>query len=119
MTYPHLGSVVRQAAGSGRQSAARLHPHHARGNGGVSEADAAFLGPRYASVALGDGKAPANINRPADLTAEADKVRHDIRLHASERFLRKRRTAETEAYTQTYDQAAQLMKQKRAVRHRA
>jgi hypothetical protein len=112
MTYPHLGSACAKLLGREDNPLPGYIHITPRGNGGVSEADAAFLGPRFASVALDDGKAPANINRPADLTAEADKARHDIRLHASERFLRKRRTAQTEAYTQSYDQAAQLMKQK-------
>src|SRR5262249_53259445 len=34
---------------------------------------------------------------------------HGLRAHADERFLRRRRTADTEAYTHSYDQAAQLM----------
>src|SRR5262249_1877048 len=71
----------------------------------------AFLGPRFAPISLDDGQAPANISRPADLSEAADRARQDLRLKASERFLRKRRTAETEAYTQSYDQAAQLMRQ--------
>jgi hypothetical protein len=43
------------------------------------------------------------------LSATADRKRHELRVHASERFLRRRRTADTEAYTHSYDQAAQLM----------
>src|SRR5262245_63709195 len=35
-----------------------------------------------------------------------------MREKANKRFLEKRRTAQTEAYTQSYDQASQLMKQK-------
>jgi uncharacterized protein (DUF1501 family) len=35
-----------------------------------------------------------------------------MRQRASERFLRRRRTAQTEAYTHSFDQAAQLMKQR-------
>src|SRR5205823_9161465 len=40
---------------------------------------------------------------------QADRQRHLLRVHADERFLRRRRTAQTEAYTHSYDQAAQLM----------
>ncbi len=112
MTYPHLGSAVAKLLGSDQNPLPGYIHITPRGNGGVNAADAAFLGPRFASVALDDGKAPANITRPADLTVEADRARHDLRVHASERFLKRRRTAQTEAYTHSYDQALQLMKQK-------
>jgi uncharacterized protein (DUF1501 family) len=112
MTYPHLGSACAKLLGSDDNPLPGYVHVTPRGNGGVNAADAAFLGPRFASVALDDGKAPANISRPADLTVEADRARHALRQKASERFLRRRRTAQTEAYTQSYDQAAQLMKQK-------
>jgi hypothetical protein len=112
MTYPHLGSACAKLLGRADNPLPGYIHVTPRGNGGVNATDAAFLGPRFASVALDDGKAPANISRPADLTAEADLARQDIRIAASERFLRKRRTAQTEAYTHSYDQAAQLMKQK-------
>jgi uncharacterized protein (DUF1501 family) len=112
MTYPHLGSACAKLLGREDNPLPGYVHVTPRGNGGVNAADAAFLGPRYASVALDDGKAPANISRPADITVEADMARHTLRQKASERFLRRRRTAQTEAYTQSYDQAAQLMKKK-------
>src|SRR5262245_30107952 len=112
MTYPHLGAACAKLLGSDDNPLPGYIHITPRGNGGVNAADAAFLGPRFASVALDDGKAPANISRPGDLTAEADRARHEMRLRASERFLKNRRTAQTEAYTHSYDQALQLMKQK-------
>jgi uncharacterized protein (DUF1501 family) len=112
MTYPHLGSAVAKLLGTDTNPLPGYIHITPRGNGGVNAADAAFLGPRFASVALDDGKAPANITRPGDLTAEADLMRHELRQKASERFLKRRRTAQTEAYTHSYDQASQLMKQK-------
>ncbi|MHC5540534.1 DUF1501 domain-containing protein, partial [Singulisphaera rosea] len=39
----------------------------------------------------------------------SDVARHDFRRHVNDRFASKRRTAETEAYTTTYEQALQLM----------
>jgi uncharacterized protein (DUF1501 family) len=110
--YPHLGSVCAKLLGEERNPLPGYIHITPRGNGGVNKADAAFLGPRYASVSLDDGQAPANIARPADLSAEADRQRNALRLRASERFLRSRRTAETEAYTHTYDHAAGLMKKR-------
>lgn len=112
MTYPHLGSACAKLLGRDDNPLPGYIHITPRGNGGVNAADAAFLGPRFASVSLDDGKAPANIGRPADLSADADRARQQMRLKASERFLQRRRTAQTEAYTQSYDQAAQLMKQK-------
>ena len=88
-----------------------------RGEGGFSKQDAAFLGPKYASVTLGDGKPPANLLRPDDAhrggrPASATTLRERL----NSRFAQRRRTAETEAYTQSYDQAAQLMQRQRRLR---
>ena len=109
MNYPHLGSVCAKLLGKEDNPLPGSITITPRGGGGVNKADAAFLGPRYASVAVGDGQAPANLLRPGSLSAEADRARQELRLRASERFLRRRRTAQTEAYTQSYDQAARLM----------
>jgi uncharacterized protein (DUF1501 family) len=112
ITYPHLGAVAAKFLPDADNPLPGYIQITPSGNGGVNSADAAFLGPRFASVALDDGQAPANIARPADLNAEADRKRHMLRLKASERFLRRRRTAQTEAYTQSYDQAERLMRQR-------
>lgn len=112
MTYPHLGSVCSRLLTEDKNPLPGYIHITPRGNGGVNAADAAFLGPRFASVALDDGKAPANIDRPNDLTAAVDVERQILRLRASERFLARRRSAQTEAYTHSYDQAAGLMKKK-------
>jgi hypothetical protein len=112
MKWPHLGSVCAKLLGDGDNPLPGYIHITPRGNGGVNSEDAAFLSPRYASVALSDGHAPANLDRPAALTETADQQRHAIRMHANERFLRARRTAQTEAYTSSYDQAAQLMRKR-------
>ncbi len=109
MKYPHLGSVCSKLLGDHDNPLPGYIHVTPGGGGGVSSEDAAFLGPRHASIALSDGHAPANLDRPALLSAAADRKRHELRVQASERFLRRRRTAETEAYTHSYDQAAQLM----------
>lgn len=112
LTYPHIGSVAARLVGSEKNPLPGYLHITPRGGGGVAAADAAFLGPRFAPVAIDDGRAPANIDRPGDLTADADALRHEMRLKASERFLKKRRTAQTEAYTHSYDQASQLMRKR-------
>ena len=112
ITYPHLGSVVSKVLAddsSGLPGYLHITP---RGGGGFNKQDAAFLGPRYASVALGDGKPPANLLRPDSLSAEADRRRNGLRERLNARFLKTRRTAQTEAYTHSFDQAEQLMKRR-------
>ena len=111
MKYPHLGAACAKLLGSGDNPLPGFIQIHARGSGGKGD-DAAFLGPRFASIALDDGKAPPNIDRPAGLLPDDDAARQALRLAASERFLKKRRTAQTEAYTHTYDQAAGLMRRR-------
>src|SRR5438309_692243 len=76
--YPQLGSVVAKLFGADQGLPGYLHIRAGKG-GGVSKQDAAFLGPRFGSVILGDGQPPANILRPADLTLEADRQRNDLR----------------------------------------
>jgi hypothetical protein len=112
MKWPHLGSVCAKLLRDPDNPLPGYIHITPKGNGGVNAEDAAFLGPRYASVALGDGAAPANIERPAVLTAEDDRQRQEFRVKANERFLQTRRTAETEAYTYSYDQAEQLMRKR-------
>jgi uncharacterized protein (DUF1501 family) len=108
MKYPHLGSVcVKLLATDDNPLPGYIHITP-RGNGNVGM-DSAFLGARYSSIALSDGQAPANLTRPGDLSADADRLRNDFRARANDRFLEKRRTAETEAYTSSYDQASRLM----------
>jgi uncharacterized protein (DUF1501 family) len=109
MTWPHIGSVAAKLLAPENSSLPGYIHITPKGNGTVNQADAAFLGPRFASVSLGDGQAPANLDRPADLDATADRQRQDFRARANERFAQARRTAQTEAYTSSYDQAAQLM----------
>jgi hypothetical protein len=69
-------------------------------------------GPKYASISLGEGKAPENTACPADLTEEASKLREGFRRTLNDTFLEKRRTAETDAYTQSYEQAQEFVKQR-------
>jgi len=60
-------------------------------------------------VQLGGGNPPRNSARPDGLTLTADEQRQALRRVANERFASRRRTAQTDAYTQSYDQAWQLM----------
>jgi len=112
LSYPHLGSVCAKLLGEESNPLPGYIHITPRASDGFQVGDLPFLGPRFAPVELRDGQAPPNSERPANLTAEADVLRHEMRQKASERFLQRRRTAQTEAYTATYDQAAGLMKKR-------
>jgi uncharacterized protein (DUF1501 family) len=111
ITYPHLGAVSARLLGG---SASAL-PGHVRilpkGGSGFNGADAAFLGPKFASVGLGDGKPPADLFRPADLPSAADARREAFRKRLNDRFARSRKSAATDAYTESFDQAERVVKQ--------
>jgi uncharacterized protein (DUF1501 family) len=107
-TYPHLGSL----------SARLLAPDDGELPGyiqitpkgkGAGKDDAAYLGVKYNSMVLADGAPPQDIARPQDLALAADTRRNDFRRAVSERFLTRRRTAATEAYTYSFEQAERLM----------
>jgi uncharacterized protein (DUF1501 family) len=109
--YPRLGAVA------ARYLAPSEFPlpgyiQIAPGGGGLNQSDAAFLGPRYASLLLGNGQPPANTARPDSVSEASDAARQDLRRRLTNRFLQRRRSAMTEAYTYSYDQAAQLMQQR-------
>lgn len=107
--YPHLGSVVAKLMAPENSPLPGYIHVTPRGESGFNRGDAAFLGPRFASVTLADGSPPANLLRPATLTELADAERQDFRNRANSRFAQGRRSADTEAYTGSYDQAAQVM----------
>lgn len=107
--YPTIGAVCARAM----TTDATALPGHiiiTPGGGGGRGNDSAYLGPKYASVHLGNGKPPSNTTRPSQVTEDMDAARQDFRRRVNERFLSRRRTSVTEAYTYSYEQALQLMK---------
>ncbi len=107
--YPHLGSVMAKLLGKDDNPLPGYIHVAAKEGGGFGKQDSAFLGPRFASVTLGDGKPPANLARPASLTESADDARNAFRDRLNDHFTAKHKSSEAEAYTQSYDQAARLM----------
>lgn len=105
--YPNLGAVCAK----GLERAASPLPGFIRVPGGGRGKDSAYLGPRYNSVGV-DGKPPANSARVESMTAEVDQMRQNFRRQANDRFFSTRRTAETDVYTQSYEQALQLMEKR-------
>ena len=111
ITYPHLGAVAARLLGS----EASTLPGHIQivpgGGSGFGGGDAAFLGPKYSSVSLGDGKPPADLFRPKDLAADSDAAREAFRKKLNDRFARSRKSAATDAYAESYEQAERVVKQ--------
>jgi hypothetical protein len=107
MDYPYLGSI-----------AAKLLPKNPDGlpgymhifpkSVGHSKVDAAFLGPAFNPIAIVDGKPPENLLRPDSLTADADQSRDALRKKLTDRFARSRRSAATEAYGESFNQAEKI-----------
>ena len=95
-TFSLPGHVLIRSSPGGRNVESEFH-------------SAAYLGPRYASMALYDANPPKFEERPGEITDEGDMRRNAVRERANERFLRRRRTAETEAYNFSFTQARELL----------
>ncbi|HVK18777.1 MAG TPA: DUF1501 domain-containing protein [Fimbriiglobus sp.] len=108
--FPHLGAVAAKLLGSDDQELPGHIQIYPGGGGGFGKKDATFLGPRYASVTLGDGKPPASLLRPAGLTEQADRQREQFRKKLSDRFAKSRRSASTDAYAESFDQAERVFR---------
>jgi hypothetical protein len=111
--YPRLGAVAAKALAP-ETSPLPGHIQIVRGGGGGRGGDSAYLGPKYASIVLGNGQPPSNSARADALTVTADQQRNDFRRRANDRFLLRQRSAMTDAYTYSYEQALQLMERRDA-----
>lgn len=109
--YPHLGSVAAKLLAP-ESSPLPGHIHIAPGGGGGSSNNAAFLGPKYASIMLGNGNPPQNTARPDSVSEAADLARNKFREQTNDHFSRRRRTAESNAFVSSFDQARQLMERR-------
>lgn len=107
--YPHIGAVAAKLLG-GETPEMPGHIHVFPGGGGGGRADATFLGPAYGSVPVPDGRPPANLLRPAGLTADADRDREALRQALTDRFSRSRRSAASEAYAASFAQAERVFR---------
>jgi hypothetical protein len=109
--YPQIGAVAAKAlapADSPLPGHILITPGGSGGRGNES----AYLGPKYSSIYLGNGNPPQNTSRPDTITEVSDVGRQDFRRQVNERFLNRRRTAVTEAFTYSYEQAHQLMRER-------
>ncbi|MEX2169245.1 MAG: DUF1501 domain-containing protein [Pirellulales bacterium] len=109
--YPQIGAVAAKAlapADSPLPGHILITPGGSGGRGNES----AYLGPKYSSIYLGNGNPPQNTVRPETINEASDVARQNFRRTVNERFLNRRRTAVTEAFTYSYEQAHQLMQQR-------
>lgn len=109
--YPRLGAVAAKTLG---KDDAALPGHiqiSPKGSGGRGN-DAAYLGPKFASVVLGDGNPPQYSARPDSISESSDQQRNAFRRLANDYFALRRRTAMTDAYTSSFEQAQELMRQR-------
>lgn len=107
VNLPILGAVCARAL----ELPSNALPGHIVVPGGGRGNDAAYLGPRYASIGV-NGQPPANSALPGGVTEQTDQLRQDFRRRVNDRFAKRRRTAETDVYTSSYEQALELMKQR-------
>ena len=111
---PALGIAGRQVSELRAKPAAGLRSHSARrwraerARGGFSRSRS------MARSSWAMASAPANTTRASSLGDAGAAGREMLRHHLNDRFARRRRTAETDAYTTTYDQALQLMERRDA-----
>lgn len=110
--FPHLGSVIARLQDSDDNPVPGYIHITPRGESGFGRTDSAFLGPRYASVTLSDGSPPPNLLRPATLTELADMERNELRERLNSRFTQTRRSADTEAYATSFQQAQQVIQRR-------
>ncbi len=106
--FPKIGAVVAKSLETRDQSLPGHIVVTPGGSGGRGN-DAAYLGPKYSSVVLGNGNPPPNTTLSKGVSSDRDATRHELRRRANERFLSQRRTAMTDVYTYNYEQALQLM----------
>lgn len=109
--YPRIGAVAAKTLAP-PNDALPGHISITPGGGGGSGNDSAYLEPKYASVVLGNGNPPMHTVRPESVAEPADAARNEFRRRVNERFLTRRRTAMTDAYASSYEQALQLMERR-------
>lgn len=107
--YPHIGAIAAKTLTPNQFS---LPGHILIRGAGPGSNRSAYLGPKYASVVMNEGKPPQFTERPESLTPAADLRRNRLRSTFNDRFAGRRRTADTDAYTFSFDQAQDLLSQR-------
>jgi hypothetical protein len=109
--YPQIGAVAAKTL-TPANSTLPGYIYITPGGGGGRGNDSAYLGPKFSSVQLGNGNPPQNTERPKDVSETSEASRQNFRRRLNDQFLNRRRTAVTEAFTYSFEQAQQLMLQR-------
>jgi hypothetical protein len=109
--FPQIGAVATKMLHA-RENNLPGHIVVTPGGGGGRGNEAAYLGPKLNSLSLAGDKPPPNSGRPDNITESSESRRHDFRRQIDAQFLSRRRTAITDAYTHSYDQALRLMERR-------
>ncbi|MDA0659769.1 MAG: DUF1501 domain-containing protein, partial [Planctomycetota bacterium] len=110
--FPQLGAVVAKAM---EEQGAQLPGNVLAGtSAGARSTNSAYLGPRYGSISVGGPEGLVNSGLPTGVTVAADGQRHAWRRAVNDRYLRRRHSSDAHAYTESYEQALELM-QRRAM----
>jgi Protein of unknown function (DUF1501) len=111
VVYPYFGSAVTKLLGpndSGLPPYVWIKPL----SGGFIHKDAGFLGPKYGSLAFGDGRPPDNLLRHASVSEEDLFERAKLRSVADKRYAQSHRAGATEANSFVFDMGLELMKRR-------
>jgi len=109
--YPQIGAVAAKMLcdeSKGLPGHILVTPGGGDGRGN----EAAYLGPKYSSIALGGDKPPLHSLKPDAISDDAEARRHAFRRKIDEQFLNRQRSAITDAYTYSYEQALRLMQRR-------
>ena len=106
--HPEIGAVVAKSLDSG--GGLPGHVKISANGAGSRSADSAYLGPKYSSMSIGDDNPLPYSARPGNVTDESEASSNEFREFVNSRFALKRRTAETDAYVQSFQQAEELVK---------
>jgi len=109
--YPQIGAVSAKMLNDESKGL----PGHivvAPSGGGGRGNESAYLGPKYSSVALSGSTPPPHTLKPDGISDQAEVRRHEMRRRINQEFLNRKRTAITDAYTHSYEQALRLMERR-------
>ena len=109
VAYPYFGAGVANLLGP---TSSNLPPYVLikPGSGGFRPEDGGFLGPKFGSLAFGDGRPPDNLLRHPSLTAGQDAARNELRDLMDKRYAARRAPRAVEANAAVFDMATELMK---------
>lgn len=107
--YPYFGAAITKLLGpndSGLPPSVWIKPL----SGGFMHKDAGFLGPKFGSLAFGDGKPPENLLRHASVSDQDLQERAALRTLADQRYAQTHRPGSSDANSFVFDMGLELMR---------